>query len=331
MEMNGVAKPPPVPRRDKPAGLPSRAGRQEARPPSREIGSISIPFPFSLESSLDSGQAFGWKQMNSYWVGSVRGVGFALRQNKQSLEYHSSIDPEDAKLLLQNYLALDTDPSVIAQDFQNDAFLKSAMDFCSGLRILRQDPWECLAGFILSSTKQIIHIQQIWHKMCQRWGKEMTMSSCPAQFRIYSFPKASVIATCSEAELRNCGMGFRAPYLLGAAKRVVAGEFCFDELRKLNTQDARQRLMELDGVGPKIADCVLLFSLNKQDAFPVDTWILKVLKHVYRRNSKSLKGNNLDKFLKLRFGRFPGYAQQYLFHYVRKHPETMGLQKKTKD
>jgi N-glycosylase/DNA lyase len=287
---------------------------------------ISVQFPFSLESSLDSGQAFGWRQVDSYWVGSVRSIGFVLRQNNQSLQYQSSIDPEDAKLLLENYLALDIDPAVIAREFQNDPFLTSAMDFCAGLRILRQDPWECLAGFILSSTKQIVHIQQIWHKMCRRWGKPLTVNT----FTLHCFPEASVVAQCSEAELRSCGMGFRAPYLLGAARRVSSGEIDFSMLQKMSTMDASDRLMELDGVGPKIADCVLLFSLNKQDAFPVDTWILKVLKHVYRRNAKSLNKNNLEKFLKLRFGKFPGYAQQYLFHYVRKHPETMALQKRRK-
>jgi N-glycosylase/DNA lyase len=288
---------------------------------------ISIPFPFSLESSLDSGQAFGWKQIESYWVGSIRNVGFALRQSDQGLECFSSVHSQETKDVLEKYLALETDPAVIAREFESDPFLSSAMSFCSGLRLLRQDPWECLAGFILSSTKQIIHIRQIWHKMSQRWGKELLIKSSPVRVPLHSFPEAVVVAKCSEAELRNCGMGFRAPYLLKAAKRVASGEFCFNELQRVDTATARDRLMELDGVGPKIADCVLLFSLNKQDAFPVDTWIFKVLKHVYKRDKRSLSSGRLEKFLKSRFGGFPGYAQQYLFHYVRKHPETMSFRR----
>jgi N-glycosylase/DNA lyase len=182
------------------------------------------------------------------------------------------------------------------------------------LRLLRQDPWECLASFILSSTKRIVQIQQIVANLCACFGEPVRVPpGCKAE---YSFPTAKRLAMLKEPELRACKMGFRAPYLLGTAKMVDSGEVDLAVLHRMSVETAREKLMELPGVGRKIADCILLFGYGFQTAFPVDVWVMKALRELYFRGRRpSLK--RLRTFAETHFGSNAGYAQQYLFHYMR--------------
>jgi N-glycosylase/DNA lyase len=185
---------------------------------------------------------------------------------------------------------------------------------CRGLRLLRQDPWECLASFILSSTKQIVQIQQIISIICERYGSRLPVGGGyePA----YTFPAPACLASVSEAELRACKMGFRAPFLLATARMIAEGKLDLGSLLKMPLENARAELMALKGVGRKISDCVLLFSFGHQAAFPVDVWIMKALRQLYfpRRNVSLPR---LQEFAATHFGPNAGYAQQYLFHYAR--------------
>jgi N-glycosylase/DNA lyase len=192
--------------------------------------------------------------------------------------------------------------------------MRVSVEACRGLRLLRQDPWECLASFILSSTKQIVQIQQIVALLCERYGETIaTPSGLPA---LYAFPSAERLARASEAELRACKMGFRAPYLLGTARAITDGQFDPHRLSNLPLIEARAELMNLPGVGAKIADCVLLFAGGFHSAFPVDVWVMKALRQLYfpRRRVKPAR---LRRFIDSHFGPHAGYAQQYLFHYMR--------------
>lgn len=293
-------------------------------PAHRAAGWLPIRHPpFCLDLCLESGQTFGWRQERGWWLGTIRRDVCAVRQVKDRLEFVSSVKPSEAARVLRHYFALDEDhPAVIAQ-FPVDAFLRKAVRFAGGLRILRQDPWECLAGFILSSTKQIIHIRQIWRKVSESWGQPIAPGAgWPC---LHPFPCAATVARLSEAQLRACGMGFRAPYLLGAARRVADGGLDLESLRRLPTAGARDRLMALPGVGPKIANCVLLFSLDKADAFPVDTWIMKVLRAVYFRGKRRVSPARLIGFSAAHFGPYAGHAQQYLFHYARLNPLRLAM------
>jgi len=218
---------------------------------------------------------------------------------------------------------LDEDHSAILKQFPSDHFLKASIRFCRGLRVLRQDSWECLAGFILSSTKKIIHIQQIWQKVSERWGNPLKSQVNGSTFTIYSFPRPEIIARLKEIDLRQCGMGFRAPYLLGAAKAVASGNLNLDHLKSLPTEEARNHLVQLKGVGPKIADCMLLFSLGKNEVFPVDTWILKVIRNIYLPRHRKLNSKKILHFARTHFGPYGGHAQQYLFHYARMNPKLL--------
>jgi N-glycosylase/DNA lyase len=192
--------------------------------------------------------------------------------------------------------------------------MQAAVTACRGLRLLRQDPWECLASFILSSTKQIVQIRQIIRALCDCYGESVAVP--PGYPPARAFPSPALLAATTEAELRACKMGFRAPYLLAAARRIAAGELDLSRIRHLPVETARAELMELPGVGRKIADCVLLFAYGFQSAFPVDVWVMKALRQLYfSRRRANLQ--RLHRFAATHFGPNAGYAQQYLFHYMR--------------
>lgn len=192
--------------------------------------------------------------------------------------------------------------------------MKAAVAACHGLRVLRQEPWECLASFILSSTKQIVQIRQIVSNLCECFGEPIL--SLDETKPVYAFPKPERIAGLSELQLRNCKMGFRAPSLLAAGRQIAEGKLDLESIRKLEYAAARAELMKLRGVGGKIADCVLLFAYGFDSAFPVDVWVERALRQLYfpRRRPAEKK---LRQFASTHFGPRAGYAQQYLFHYIR--------------
>ena len=215
---------------------------------------------------------------------------------------------------LANYLQTEVDLHSVIASFPKDKHLGRAVNQCAGLRLLRQEPWECLASFILSSTKQIVQIQQIVEAVCARFGDMVAVPEGHAP--AYSFPNAEQIASAGEEELRCCKMGFRAPYLKGSAIMVANGTVRLEDLKGMRVEEAREVLMSLPGVGRKIADCVLLFAYGFQQAFPVDVWVLKALRQLYfPKRRPTPKG--LLKFTESYFGPNPGFAQQYLFHYMR--------------
>ena len=192
--------------------------------------------------------------------------------------------------------------------------MQAAVAACHGLRLLRQEPWECLASFILFSTKQIVQIRQIIARLCECFGRPVTVP--PGQAPAWAFPTPVRLAETPEADLRACKMGFRAPSLLAAARRVADGQLDLPSLRDLPLEAARTELMRLPGVGPKIANCVLLFAYGFPSAFPVDVWVIKALRQHYFGHRR-VKLEQLRQFAASHFGPQAGYAQQYLFHYTR--------------
>ncbi len=286
--------------------------------------------PFSLDLCLRSGQTFGWRAAGHTWIGTVRDAAFVLRQRENRLVGVSSEPPGRAARILGDYFVLDGQPAAILRRFPDDSFLSECVRACPGLRILEQDPWECLAGFILSSTKRIDQIQQVWQRIAREWGRTLLLtakSDPPFQngrehvHAAHSFPEPMEIARLTEPALRACGTGFRAPYLLAAARAVAEGRLDFRQLRRSPLPEVRERLMKMPGVGPKIADCVALFSLGHHAAFPVDTWIGKVLRRVYFRRKRRPTLAQMEAFAARHFGPYAGHAQQYLFHHARMNPE----------
>ena len=299
---------------------------------------------YALRETLASGQAFRWRELDGAWEGVVANRWVRLRAdpadngiqvqaiaNSRSAEHCSArtASPPSQAMLgaptekntsetngewLEHYLQTRVDLGEIIATFPDDAPMRASVAACPGLRLLRQEPRECLASFILSSTKQIVQIQQIVALLSERFGARLDVPAGHAPG--FGFPAAAVIAALNETALRDCKMGFRAPYLLGTARMVSDGTVDLARLASLSVTEARAELLRCPGVGRKIADCVLLFAYGFQDAFPVDVWVRKALQQLYfpRRRASEKR---LAHFAATHFGPNAGYAQQYLFHYMR--------------
>ncbi|HYE30427.1 MAG TPA: DNA glycosylase [Methylomirabilota bacterium] len=269
---------------------------------------------YDLASTLTSGQAFRWTQSSSgAWEAVIHERWVSLRQEPDGI-HATCATPQRDWHWLETYLQTNVDLAAVLKTLPPDAQLTEAVRACRGLRLLQQDPWECLASFILSSTKQIVQIRQIVASVCQCFGESVFVP--PGHEPANSFPSAATIAAATEQELRACKMGFRAPYLHGSAQMIASGQIDLTSLYAMPLEAAREQLLRLPGVGRKIADCVLLFAFGFQKAFPVDVWVIKALCQLYFRNRK-VPLKRLLRFTEEHFGPHAGYAQQYLFHYMR--------------
>ena len=271
---------------------------------------------YDLAATLASGQAFRWKLLDGAWEGVVGPRWVRLEQRDAGIAA-SVAEPVTDWVWLEDYLQLRVPLDSVLLSFPDDEPMRLSVSACRGLRLLRQDPWECLASFIFSVTKQIVQIQQIVGLLCERYGQPLRVPEGHAP--AFAFPTADRLAACSEQELRDCKMGFRAPNLLRTARIVAEGGLPLASLHLQPLEDARRALMDLPGVGRKIADCALLFGCGFQQAFPMDVWILKALRQLYfPKRRVTLK--RLMRFSQTHFGPYAGYAQQYLFHYMRTRP-----------
>lgn len=262
---------------------------------------------FDLAATLTSGQAFRWRRAGEEFVGVVAGRIVRLKQAHKDAPIHARCTGTGDSFL-REYLQIDFDLQAAIATFPNDPPMLAAIEACRGLRLLRQDHWETLASFILSSTKQIVQIQQIVEALCRCYGNEIDAD-------YFSFPTAERLAGLSEANLRSCKMGFRAPYLLETAKIVASGQLDLQAVQRMPLETARAALCELPGVGEKIANCILLFAYDFPTAFPIDVWVEKALR-VYFRKPRA-KRDRIEKLARTHFGPHAGLAQQYLFHYMR--------------
>lgn len=272
---------------------------------------------YDLEATLTSGQVFAWERMADGWVGVVRGRWVKLRPAAEAILVQTA-QPQSEWSWLKEFLQSELELATVLTTFpREDPHLRAAVAACRGLQLLRQEPWECLASFILSSTKQIAQIRQIVRTLGERYGEQVSVpAGHPPGF---AFPTAQTVANLTEGALRECKMGFRAPYLLGTARRIVEGALVPESIRQLPLNEARANLMALPGVGEKIADCVLLFAYGFPTAFPVDVWVARALSRFYFRRNR-LSPARLRRFADEHFGPNAGYAQQYLFHYIRTQP-----------
>ena len=270
---------------------------------------------YDLAATLDGGQAFRWRLVDGGWEGVVDGRWVRLETAGPILRATTPGAVSDWSWL-RRYLAADEDLTSILASFPADAPLEAARQHAPGLRLLRQDPWECLASFILSSTKQIPQIQECIRLICAGFG-EVIPAGPKGDQQTHAFPPFTRLARTTEPELRACKMGFRAKYLLGTAQRLAAEPDLLHRIAELPTPIARTELIRCPGVGPKIADCVLLFAYGRQDAFPVDVWVSQALRHLYFPRARRVTPERLRRFSATYFGPNAGYAQQYLFHYVR--------------
>jgi N-glycosylase/DNA lyase len=268
---------------------------------------------YDLNATFTCGQAFRWQREGKGWIGVIGSRWVRLEGGLTSITAETIEAVKDWRWLA-DYLQLDLDLDAVVRTFPDDEPIRAAVAACRGLRLLRQDPWECLASFILSSTKQILQIQQIISILCERYGQSLAVPR--GHKPLCSFPSAVRLAQASEADLRACKMGFRAPFLLETAHRVADGKFDLRTVQALSLEAARAELMTLPGVGRKIADCVLLFGFGRLHAFPIDVWIAKAFRQLYFRR-RSVRLLELQQFASSHFGPNAGFVQQYLFHHAR--------------
>jgi N-glycosylase/DNA lyase len=268
---------------------------------------------YHLAATLSCGQAFRWQPEDNAWIGVVGPHWIRLRSGDKSIIAETA-EPVVSWDWLRDYLQIHLNLDEVLASFPRDEAMRSAAEACHGLRLLRQEPWECLASFILSSTKQIVQIRQIISLLCECYGEPLTVP--PGYPPAFAFPSPARLAATTEANLRSCKMGFRAPYILETAGIIAEGKLDLANLHEMSVHQARAELLQLPGVGRKIADCVLLFAYGFQAAFPVDVWVMKALRQLYfpKRRPSPLR---MQRFTETYFGPNAGYAQQYLFHYMR--------------
>jgi len=285
--------------------------------PAQPVPGLELRLPvrhYDLASTLSSGQAFRWSWQASGWEGVIDGKWVCLQQDSPHSIKATLAEPVTDWSWLEGYLQSRVDLQAILHSFPQDPHLTASTKACSGLRLLRQHPWECLASFILSSNKQIVQIKQIILLLCQRHGNPVPVP--PRHLPAWAFPSPAQLAVLSEKDLRNCKMGYRAPGLLQTSRLVSEGTINLEAIRLLPLAQARRELMRCPGVGPKIANCVLLFAYDFPAAFPIDVWVLKALRQLYFPKRRPTP-KRLDHFVHTHFGPHAGYAQQYLFHYFR--------------
>ena len=277
---------------------------------------LDISQPFDLAGSLESGQAHRWKKLGDGWYSGVLGSHLVhIRQQDGGVEYQLAdatgrIDDADFTGELGSYFRLDDPIDDIYADICRDRRVATMVERYPGLRILRQEPWECTVAFICSATSNIPRIHQNMEAMADSLGEPLNLDG---EVR-HTFPSAKRLSDAGEGFLRELGLGFRAPYVIAAANMVRAGALNLDELTRLPYGEAKGRLMECRGIGAKIADCIAVFALEKLEAFPVDVWVRRALAEWYFPMQKKPPDKAMVEWAQGYFGKYAGYSQQYLFH-----------------
>lgn len=264
---------------------------------------------FSLAQTLESGQCFRFEKNGEdcYMVmaGKRRGI-FAQEGGKLFL---CAGKLEDIPFW-RRYFDLERDYAGLKKTLAaGDSVMAEAISFAPGIRLLRQEFFETLISFILSQNNHIPRIRGLIGRLCMAYGEEIDGG-------YFAFPMPDALAQADEESLRRLGTGFRAGYLVDAVKKVRAGGYTPEEMKGLETDELRGRLMEIRGVGRKVADCVLLFSLGRYEVFPADVWIRRVMEAAYS-GGEPLSPVSLQALAAGRFGASAGFAQQYLFYYGR--------------
>jgi N-glycosylase/DNA lyase len=272
---------------------------------------------FNLEKTLDSGQVFHWQKVGDGFVGAIGDLPVCVEQRGNVLTVRSGEAGRSPRRslpgIVARYFALDHPLAEICGSFPKDPLMSAARDFCRGLRIIRQPRWECLATFVCSSMKQVAHIRQISLALRKRFGEQRRIGN----HVVYTFPPAQRIARASESALRECALGYRAKNLRATAQLVSCAVADLEAWSALSDAELRKQLCALPGVGPKIANCVMLFAYERLRAFPIDVWIERVLRQQYFSRRKKMTTQRLQQFSEAYFGEHGGYAQQYLFHHAR--------------
>lgn len=273
----------------------------------------------NLRQTFESGQVFRWRPWGPRgWCGVLGPYVVTLHQAGSLLDVGGSAMPAILESLATRYLRLDEDPAPQLRAVDVDPVIHAALAATRGIRMVRQDPWECLASFICATFNNIRRIEGMLERLCRTYGRAV-----PYRGEIwFTFPSAAILARADAGALRRLGFGYRAPYLVRAAQQVDSGDIDLARMARLPYLEAREALLQVEGVGEKVVECVLLFGFSQFEAFPVDVWIGRVMRRVYFRGRK-VTDRRIREFARRHFGPACGLAQQALYHAARTCPEVI--------
>ncbi|WP_440005994.1 DNA-3-methyladenine glycosylase family protein [Halomicrococcus sp. SG-WS-1] len=290
---------------------------------SGSIPVADLPGGFDLQSTVESGQSYVWRREDgrmyettgayggsAWYYATVDGEVVRARQRDGVVEWEATTDAEP---LLFDLLRLDDDLAAIVDATPDDSLVDAAFDAYSGMRLVRDPFFPCLVSFICSAQMRVKRIYDMQTALAREYGDAVAFDG----ETYHAFPTPDQLAAATESELRDLGLGYRAPYVRRTAELVASGETTADDARGLPYEDARDALKQFVGVGDKVADCVLLFSLDYLEAVPLDTWIRSAIEEHYPDCARGSYAET-SRAIRERFGgQYAGYAQTYVFHYLR--------------
>lgn len=270
-------------------------------------------YTINVENSINSGQVFLWRKNGNYWYG-INGQDILKISNSGSIKSYQNIKTD--------FFRKKDNIEKIIKSISKDSITKKAVKQYAGLRILEQDPFQCLISFITSSNSNIQKIKSSLEKISKKFGVKVKFDNQ----EFFLFPKPEKLANASINEIKSCGVGYRARFIKEAANRTVLEKINFEYLKKTNYQNAKNEICLIPGVGNKVADCVLLFSLNKLESFPLDRWMIRILEKYYsdkfQLETKTITEKQygiLHEKIVNHFGPYAGYSQQFLFKMEREN------------
>lgn len=277
---------------------------------------------------FECGQAFRWKKLDEEAYRFIfRDMVLEARATDDAIEIIG--DFRDEKDII-NYFDLNTDYDAIKNTLSaNDEVIRKAIDFGGGMRILKQDPFETYISFIISANNQIKNIKNTIKKLSQMYGKKLNNPFDEEEY--YAFPSPLALSNAKSEDIKEYARaGFRSERIVIASKMAQEGIIDFEELKERSIDDIRKTLLEVPGIGEKVFQCILLFGLGRTDSFPVDVWVKRVMEELYfggeERNKKLIQEDGMR-----RFGDLSGYAQQYLFYYMRENYKKMKKEEEKQD
>jgi N-glycosylase/DNA lyase len=275
---------------------------------------------FELPHVFDCGQCFRWiRQENGNYIGVAFGKVIEVEKRDSDVIIYNTNEKEFNEIWL-NYFDLKRDYENIKETLSKDELLKQSVEFGHGIRILQQQPFELVISFIISANNRIPMIKRAIDNISKRWGKEIEYKGKT----YYTFPTVEDFAKVSMEEIESCGVGFRAKYIADTVEKIYKSmseeykqEYDLNFIKAQSDDYCHEALQVFSGIGPKVADCIMLFSMNKYSAFPVDVWVKRAMQHFYLAPDVSLK--KIRDFGRNKFGELSGFAQQYLFYYAREN------------
>ena len=269
---------------------------------------------FNIVHTLECGQCFRWKKEDDgSFTGVIKNGIINISTNRENKTIMKCEISGEVKKIVEEYFDMNRDYSNIKKIISvDDKNMIEAIKYGYGIRILHQDSWEMLISYIISAANNIPRISKTIENISKAYGKKILFEDK----EYYLFPTPEELGKATIEDLRTLNLVFRDKYVYGATKAVLDGTVNLSDIEKMSYKDAKKELMKINGVGAKVADCILLFSMNKGEAFPIDTWIKKVMVQLYNTKD-SLK--EIEKCAEERFGEYAGIAQQYLFYYMREN------------